>query len=357
MKKVLLSLLVCIVIFSGCGKPTPTPNPEVEMDCTTLKVFSWGEYVDKSTLTKFENTYGVNIIYDEYDSNESMYTKLLSGESYDILVPSDYMIERLIQEGKLQPVDLKLIPNFEGIIESLKNPTYDPGNVYSVPYFWGNVGIIYNKNVVTEAELDQQGWAILKNPKYKGRVYMYDSERDSFMIAFKDLGFSMNTSNEAEIEQATQWLIDLDTAVKPVYITDEVFDMMSGGSKDLAVSYNGEGAWVTSENSDMGFYVPKSGTNVWVDGMVIMKDSVCPIASNTYINFMADPEQALANTVEVGYTTTVQSVYDEVTGPGGDFEGNAAYEPRLEYELDETFKHNEVLKKELSQRWLKVKAR
>ena len=356
MKKILLSLLVCILVLSGCGQATPTPDPVKEMDCTTLKVFSWGEYVDKSTLAKFESEYGVSLIYDEFDSNEAMYTKLLSGESYDILVPSDYMIERLIQEEKLQPIDLTLIPNFAGIIEDLKNPTYDPGNTYSVPYFWGNVGIIYNKNVVSIAELEEQGWAILKNPKYKGRVYMYDSERDSFMIAFKDLGFSMNTSDQTEIEKAAEWLRELDIAVKPVYITDEVFDMMSGGSKDLAVSYNGEGTWVTNENSDMGFYVPKSGTNVWVDGMVIMKDSACPITANTFINFMIDEEQAIANTEEVGYTSTVQSVYDEVIGEGGEFNGNVAYEPRLGYDLDETFHHNEVLKKQLSQLWLKIKA-
>ena len=356
MKKLILTAFVVLMVLSGCGNTDKPSYEDMGMDCGTLKVFNWGEYVGEGVISNFEKKYGVSVIYDTFDSNESMYTKLLSGEAYDILVPSDYMIERLIEEDKLQPIDLTQVPNFEGVIEELKNPSYDEGNAYSVPYLWGSVGIIYNKTVITEAELEAEGWDILKNPIHKGRVFMYDSERDGFMVAFKALGYSMNTSNEAEIEAAAQWLRELDAAVDPVYVTDDVIDAMTSGVKDLAVTYSGEAVYVTSQNPDMGYYVPKSGSNIWVDGFVVMKDSSCPITAHTFMNYMLEEDNAIENTEYVGYTTTLQSVFDYEISEEGEFAGNEAYQPRLGYEFDETFKHNEVLKKQLSQLWVKIKA-
>ncbi|MDD6467965.1 MAG: ABC transporter substrate-binding protein [Erysipelotrichaceae bacterium] len=356
MKKFVLCACMFLLLLSGCGGKSDVDPMEKGMDCTTLKVYNWGEYVGDGVIDGFQKEYGVKIIYEMFDSNEAMYTKLQSGETYDVLVPSDYMIERLMNEGKLQPLDMSLIPNFEGIMDGLKNPSYDPTNEYSVPYLWGTVGIIYNKEVVSLAELEEKGWNILKDPKYKGRVYMYDSERDSFMVALKALGYSMNTDDEKEIEEAAEWLRELDQNVDPVYVTDEVIDAMGSGSKDLAVTYSGEAAYVTDMNDKMGYYTPKEGTNRWVDGFVITKESKCPITANTFINYMLDEDNAFENTEYVGYTTTVQSVYDAEIDLGGYFYKNEAYQPRLGYDLDETFRHNEVLKKKLSQLWVKIKA-
>ena len=164
-----------------------------------LRVYNAGEYMDLSLLDKFEKQYNCTVVYETFESNEMMYTKLASGETYDVLVPSDYMIERLIKEEYLQALDWKKIPNSKNLLPEVQNKDYDPGNRYSCPYFWGTVGILYNKNVVSQEDLDKEGWNILCDEKYKGDLYMYDSERDSFMIALKALGYSMNTKNLDEI--------------------------------------------------------------------------------------------------------------------------------------------------------------
>ena len=171
-----------------------------------LKVYNAGEYMDLDLLTQFEQEYNCTVVYETFESNEMMYTKLSGGESYDVLIPSDYMIERLIKEDYLQYIDWNLIPNKGSLMDEVMNKSYDPGNRYSCPYFWGTVGILYDTTVVDPADL-QEGWDLLRDTKYKGNIYMYDSERDSFMIALKALGYSMNTTNEAEIEEAYQWLI------------------------------------------------------------------------------------------------------------------------------------------------------
>ncbi|WP_287712593.1 extracellular solute-binding protein, partial [Anaerostipes sp.] len=188
-----------------------------------LKVYNAGEYMDLSLLEDFEKEYDCTIVYETFESNEMMYTKLSSGETYDVLIPSDYMIERLIKEEYLQALDWKEIPNKKNLLNDVMNQSYDPGNRYSCPYFWGTVGILYDKTVVDEADL-KDGWNLLCNPKYKGNIYMYDSERDSFMIALKALGYSMNTTNESEIEEAYQWLIDQRDTMDPIYAGDDVID-------------------------------------------------------------------------------------------------------------------------------------
>jgi spermidine/putrescine transport system substrate-binding protein len=171
MKKLILALILLSATLTGCATK----------DKATLKVFNWGVYIDETVIKDFETLYNVNVIYDNYDSNESMYTKLQSGEVYDILVPTDWMVERLIAEKKLQKIDLNKIPNLANVDPGLLNRTFDQGNKYSVPYFWGNIGIIYNQNNVAQADLT--GWRLLNNPKYKDQIYIYDSERDVFMIA------------------------------------------------------------------------------------------------------------------------------------------------------------------------------
>ncbi|MGX8834473.1 extracellular solute-binding protein [Amedibacillus sp. YH-ame6] len=320
-----------------------------------LKVYNVGEYIDPDINTAFEKQFGVKIIYDTFDSNELMYTKLQGGESYDILVPSDYMIERLLLEDKLQPLDKKRIPNITNLSERVKNLAYDPKNTYSVPYFWGSVGIVYNKNNVDKKDLEKQGWNIFQNTKYKGKIYMYDSERDSFMMALKALGYSMNTENPKELEEAYEWLSNVVKTMSPEIVTDEVIDSMVNGNKDMALVYSGDAAYILSENEDMDYYAPKQGTNLWSDAMVIPKDAKNPKLANEYINFVLDYEQSMKNTLFVGYASMNEEVLEEVSAPDGEFDGNNAYLPRVGYKKDEIFEYNDVTKKIISDYWVKVK--
>ena len=347
MKKMLLVFVLLLTVLTGCGSSGSKK---------TLKVFSPGVYIDPEVIRMFEEEFDCKVIFDEFESNEQMYTKLLSGEKYDILVPSDYMVERLIEEEKLQTIDLSKIENYDGLIEGLKGLPSDPNNEYSVPYFWGTVGLLYNTKTVDYADLENEGWGILLNPKYKGRTFMYDSERDAFMIALKALGYSANTEDEEEIEAAYQWLLTQKQTMNTAYVTDESIDAMIQGIKDIAVMYSGDSAYIMTENEDLDFYMPAEGTNLWVDSMVIMKDAENVDLAYEWINYMLDPEIAAMNSSYVGYTSIVQSVYDEMSGPGGEYEGINAYIPRLGYENDEVFRHNEVLRVKIAELWLRVKA-
>ena len=248
-------------MLSGCGGSSKP----------TLKVYSWGEYIDTSLLSKFEKEYNCKVVYETFDSNESMYTKIQSGETYDVLVPSDYMIERLVKEDELQPIDWSLIPNADGLDPEVMGREFDPDNTYSVPFFYGTVGFLYDTTVVDEADV-QAGWELLRNEKYAGNIYMYDSERDSFMIALKALGYSMNTTDKAEIDEAYNWLIEQRNTVSPVYAGDDVIDNMISGNKAIAVVYSGDASYIMSENEDLEYSAPEEGTNIWQDAMVITKD-------------------------------------------------------------------------------------
>lgn len=321
----------------------------------TLKVYNWGEYMDPDVNKAFEKQYGVKVIYDTFDSNELMYTKLQGGESYDVLVPSDYMIERLIQEDRLQPLDKKVVTNLSVLADGVKRLSYDPKNTYSAPYFWGTVGIVYNKNTVSLDDLKKEGFNIFHDQKYKGRLYMYDSERDSFMMALKALGYSMNTSNENELAQAYEWLKTAVTTMNPEIVTDEVIDSMINGNKDLALVYSGDAAYILSENEDMRYFMPKEGTNLWSDAMVIPKDAKNPKLANEYINFVLEYEQSMKNSVFVGYASSNAEVLETLSGENGEFEGNEAYLPRVGYKKDEIFNYNDKVKKIISDYWTKVK--
>lgn len=347
------------VLFWLKGNTNHT-SPEAvieEYGSDILKVFNWGEYIDPAVNEAFEREYGVRIIYDTFDSNELMYTKLQGGEAYDVIVPSDYMIERLIQEDYLQPLDKSRIPNLYQISEDVLNLTksYDPTGEYVVPYFWGTVGIVYNTNNVDFEDLENQGYNILRNEKYKGHLYIYDSERDSFMMALKALGYSMNSENEAELREAFEWLVELNQTMAPEIVTDEVIDSMINGNKDLAVVYSGDAAYILMENEDMGYYTPSEGTNLWSDSMCIPKNAKNPKLANEYINFVIDYENSKMISEYVGYTSVNQEVIDELISEEGDFFENEAYVPRADYELDEVFKYNNKTKKIMSDYWTKVK--
>ena len=320
-----------------------------------LKLYLPGEYLGENVIGDFEKQFGVRVIVENFDSNEMMYTKLSSGETYDVLIPSDYMIERLIKEEYLQALDWKEIPNKKNLLNDVMNQSYDPGNRYSCPYFWGTVGILYDKTVVDEADL-KDGWNLLCNPKYKGNIYMYDSERDSFMIALKALGYSMNTTNESEIEEAYQWLIDQRDTMDPIYAGDDVIDNMISGNKALAVVYSGDASYIISENPNLDYFTPEQGTNRWYDAMVITKDCSEVQLAHEFIDFMISDKSALSNTEEVGYTSTVKSAFE--TMKEGDYAGISSYIPDTTNPNNEIFAYQQPkIKQKFAELWTKVKAK
>ena len=321
-----------------------------------LKLYITGEYMSEDLIPNFEKEFGVDVIVEYFDSNEMMYTKMQAGDSYDVVIPSDYMIQRMMSEGTLQELDLSLIPNLDNLTPEVRNLPYDPDNTYSVPYFWGSVGIIYNHNNVDPKVVEEQGYDILRNEEYKDRIYIYDSERDSFMMALKALGYSMNTDDPDEIYDAYEWLLDMNDKMNPTYVTDEVIDGMMNGNKDIAVVYSGDATYIQSENEDMSFWMPNEGTNLWYDAMVIPKNAQNPLLAHEFINYTLTYEAALSNSEYVGYTSPNEEVLLELSSDEGVYGAYEAYVPRDGYEKDEVFRDNPVIKKTIAELWIKVKA-
>lgn len=321
----------------------------------TLRIYSPGEYIGENVIPQFEELTGARVVLELFDSNEQMYIKVANGESYDILIPSDYMIERLIKEDLLQKVDSSKLMNMDFISEEVKGLAYDPGNEYSVPYFWGSVGIVYDTTKVSEEELLQEGYNIFLNEKYKGDIYLYDSERDSFMMALKALGYSMNTESEEELQEAYKWFETCVTTMAPEIVTDEIIDNMAQGRKALGIVYSGDAAYVMSENEDMGYFEPMEGTNIWCDAMVIPSNAANVELAHEFMNYLCDYEAAFDNSDFVGYTSPNEEVMDELYGEGGTYEGINAYVPRSGYINDESFVFNERTRKIISNLWSKVK--
>lgn len=339
----LVVVIVSITVFTG-----------VQGAQRTLRVYNAGEYMDPHILEQFEQQYGCKVIYETFDSNESMYTKVKSGAVFDILIPSDYMIERLIHEKMLQPINWSLIDHADGLDPAIMGFAYDPGNVYSAPYFVGTVGILYDKTVIDEEDLTE-GWELLRNEKYKGNIYMYDSERDSFMIALKALGYSMNTSDKEEINKAYQWLIEQRETMDVVYAGDDVIDNMISGNKALAVVYSGDAAYIMSENENMEYLEPSQGTNEWCDAMVITDVCSDEELAHQFINYMLSYETAYANSAYVGYTSPVLAVAQKLSET--DFEGISSYAPAFGYEKNEVFRYQQPdIKQYFADLWTKVKA-
>ena len=230
-----LALLLCSACSGKGGSEGNTGGGE-------LQIFMPGEYISDEVISAFEKETGIEVKITNFDSNESMYTKLLGGSVYDIIIPSDYMIERLIAEGMVQKIDKSQVPNLSLLYDGVKNMDYDPDNDYSVPYFWGNVGIVYDGTLVDEADVTSQGWEVLRNTKYAGMIYMYDSVRDSFMMALKALGYSMNTSNQDELNAAFDWLVQISKTMDPAFVTDEAIDGLAYGEKAMGMMYSGDAA-------------------------------------------------------------------------------------------------------------------
>lgn len=299
MKKILSVILsICVVLpilaFSGCGGNS---------DKVTLNVYNWGEYIDTSVISDFENTYNIDVNYTTYASNEEMYAKVSSGAaSYDVVIPSDYMISKMIEEDLLAELDFANIPNYSLIGEEYKNLEFDPENKFSVPYTWGTTVIMYNKNFVDAADVADESLDILWNEKYSGQILMFDNPRDAFGIALTKLGYSMNSTDPAEWEAAAEEL----KAQKPLlqaYVMDQIFDKMSSGEAAIAPYYAGDAFIIQDGNPDIDYFLPKEGANMFVDSMCVLKNSQHKAEAEAFINFMCETETAVKNAEMIGYAT------------------------------------------------------
>ncbi len=300
MKKiaVFLSVVLCVLSFSGCTSSKKQ----------VLRVYNWGEYIDESVLSDFEAKYpDVRVQYETYMDNEIMYTKIKnSSTKYDILIPSDYMIERLIQENMLAPLNFANIPNYSLIDEKYKNLPFDPENKYSVPYMWGTLGILYDKTQVSE---EQFSWNTLFDTKHKESILMKKDMRDALGVALMSLGYSVNTMDEAQLQEAKE---KLRTQMPNVlgYVNDDAMDKMIAGEAPMALMYSGDGAYCISENENLDFAIPAEGSNLFFDSMVIPANSENKELAEKFINFMCETEIAKRNAEEIGYSTPHTAVFD-----------------------------------------------
>ena len=320
-----------------------------------LYIYLPGEYINEEVVESFEEATGATVIMENFDSNEQMYIKVANGESFDILIPSDYMIERLIVEGYLQELDKSKLTCMEALDPAVLRQDYDYENTYSVPYFWGTVGIVYDKTKVPLEDLEEQGFGIFLDTKYKGDIYLYDSERDSFMMALKNLGYSMNTSSEQELMEAYEWLVGCVSTMSPEIVTDEIIDNMAQARKALGLVYSGDATYIVSENEEVGFYLPEEGTNRWYDSMVIPKNAQNTELAYAFMNYFSEYQNSYDNSSYVGYTSPNLQAKEDMYAPGGDYEGIEAYIPRMDNEKDEIFHFNMETKKLIGNLWSKVK--
>jgi len=294
MKKVKILLLIALVAViglsvAGCGS-----------NKATLNVYNWGDFIDPEVIKEFEKEFNVKVNYDTFATNEDMYVTIAKGgTNYDVTFPSDYMIERMISEGLLEKIDKNNIPNLSNIDDRFLDLDFDPNNEYSVPYMWGTVGIIYNKNMVDDIV---DSWDILWNEKYKGQILMLDSQRESIGVALKKLGYSMNTRNLDELEQAKEELIKQKPLVY-AYVGDEVKELMVAEEAALAVVWSGDAVAMMRENENLEYVIPKEGSNIWFDNMVIPKNAQNKELAEEFINFMNRPEIAAKNAEYIGYST------------------------------------------------------
>ena len=302
------STLLLSSLFLGCG-PKKDEEATQDKNSNVLYVYNWGDYIDPELLTKFKEETGIDVKYDVYDTNEIMYQKLNSGNvSYDIVIPSDYMIEKMKEEDMLAKIDYSNIPNYKYIGEQFKNLAYDPTNEYSVPYMWGTVGIIYNTKRVSDPV---DSWNILWNPKYKDQVIMPDSVRDAMAVAEKKLGYSLNTENLDQIEDAKKELMtQKKDGLILAYMVDQVKDAMVGGEASLAVAWSGDAVTMIERNPDLAYAIPKEGSNKWFDAIAIPKNAKHKENAEKFINFLCDPENAEQNVEYIGYSTPNTAAYD-----------------------------------------------
>lgn len=298
MKK-FMSLIICLSVFFSAFTIVASAEEEI-----VLNVYNWGEYIEQSTIDMFEEKYPhIDVNYTTFDSNESMYSKIVSGAaSYDIVIPSEYMVSKLIQEEMLAELDYSNIPNYKYIGEAYKNLSSDPENKYSVPYFWGTVVVIYNSAHVDEADVADKSLSLLWNEKYADKILMFDNPRDSFGIALTKLGYSMNSDTDSQWQEAAKLLSEQKPIVQ-AYVMDAIFDKMESGEAWIAPYYAGDALVIQETNPDIQFYMPTEGTNMFVDSMCILNTTEHQKEAELFINFMCEPEIAAMNAETVGYAT------------------------------------------------------
>lgn len=351
MKKLMIFLIAAITIFSltGCAKS----------DKPTLFVYNWGEYIDPAVIDLFEEETGIKVTYKTFVQNEDMYPVIKTGSVvYDVVCPSDYMIKKMIDEDMLSEINYDNVPNIKNL-----DPTYlksaeefDPGNKYSVPYTWGTLGILYNKSMI-DAEIDS--WDaifdedFIKAHGYEGKILMMDSVRDAFGIALSYLGYSLNSTDTNQIEEAKN-LLKSQFPMVDAYVVDQVRDKMIGGENPIGVIYSGEAIYTQRENPDLEYVVPKEGSNVWIDGWVIPKNAKNKEYAEQWINFLCDPEIALMNFEYITYSTPNMGARDliedemiknsEIAFPGSTILDRCSTYLYLGEELDNLYiqKWNEV---------------
>ncbi|WP_044913932.1 ABC transporter substrate-binding protein [Butyrivibrio sp. WCE2006] len=351
MKKKLISVALVVMItcaaLAGCGSEKTDSNNK-------LYVYNWGEYIDEDVIKEFENETGIDVIYDMFENNEIMYAKLAQDTSaYDVICPSDYMIQKLIENDMIQPLNFDNIPNVKNIgqqyFETSKD--FDPENKYSIPYCWGTVGILYNKTMVDDVV---DSWDILWDEKYKGQILMQDSVRDAYMVALIKNGYSLNSKDPAEVSKATEDLI----AQKPLvqaYVIDQVRDKMIGEEAALGVIYSGEAIYTARENPNLEYVVPKEGTNVWIDSWVITKGSKHVSNAEKWIDFMCRGDIALKNFEYITYSTPNTEAQENIEDE--DIKNSKVAFPDLSTMNVEAYQYlGEETDKLYSNEWMKVKS-
>ena len=296
MKKIfrLLILLTCITagsLFVGCNKKYSEE----------ISFFNYGENIDEETVQEFEKKYGIKVNVETFDDMETMYQKVNNSDvSYDVILVSDALMPRMIKNNLIQELNKSNIPNISQMDEEYLNLDIDPGNKYSVPYMFGTVGLIYNKDVVKE-EVDS--WDILWDEKYKNKVFMFDTYRDTIGVALKKLGYSLNSENPKELEQAKNLLLEQRKKVDPIYGVDNGTTMIPSGESDINMIWSGEGLNLQDEYPNLEYVVPKEGANFWIDSLCIPHNAKNVSGAEKFINFVSDKESALRIADEIGYTT------------------------------------------------------
>lgn len=300
----LMTALLLLTLVSCSGSQGNGENGQ------SINVYNWGEYIDQSVLDDFEQETGIKVNYTTYASNEEMYSKIVSGAaSYDVIIPSEYMISKMISEDLLAELDFSNIPNYKYIGDEYKGLSYDPDEKYSVPYTWGTVVIVYNTKYVDEEDVAAESIDLLWNEKYAGNILMFDNPRDAFALAHIRLGHSMNTTDTSEWYEAAEELKKQKPLVQ-AYVMDQIFDKMLNEEAYIAAYYAGDAMTMIEENEDLAAYVPKEGANMFFDSMCVLKSSRNKEAAEKFINFMCETDIAVRNAEAVWYAIPHTAAYE-----------------------------------------------
>lgn len=307
MKKIAIVLLVALLL---CALPVALAEADKPFAGTEIKVYNWYDYIDPAVLDIFEEETGIHVNYVNFTGNEDMYTRLASGaEVYDVVIPSEYMVNRLIKEDLVAELDLSNIPNLENVLDNQLDPFYDPGNAHSIPYMWGTLGILYNTDMVTGPITS---WTALLDEQYAGSIFMIDQYRDAIGLALKVQGYSVNSSDEDELDAAREWLLNQKDLVAG-YILDQAKDLMANDEAAMAVMYSGDALYAMEKNDKLAYVIPEEGSNIWVDCMCVPKNSENKGAAECFINFMCRPDIAQMNMDAIYYSSPIKQVVENLS--------------------------------------------